>query len=279
MDKETLYTLRWFIKEGWGEKSLQPGAERIIDMLIDGHVSEPEPEARHAPTPVVKAVVVEPVAKPVVEPVAEPVAEPVIPKSVPEPIAAELATLRQLRGNIAQPGHLVCIDAGHGGSDSGAVNRKTGLKEKHVNLTVARLVKSILENNFCSVVMTRDSDVYLPLPARADIANRANVDAFISIHCNDADNKQANGIETFYKGCEPLASGIQQQLASIPGHINRGIKKANFSVLRRTAAPAALVECEFINHPEMGTWLSTRKAEDELALAIAHGILIYLQNK
>ena len=66
MDKDTLYTLRWFIKEGWGEKSLQPGAERIINMLIDGHVSEPE--ARHAPTPVVKAVVVEPVVEPPQQP-------------------------------------------------------------------------------------------------------------------------------------------------------------------------------------------------------------------
>jgi N-acetylmuramoyl-L-alanine amidase len=148
-------------------------------------------------------------------------------------------------------------------------------------LSVTRKVKAILEANFVVVKMTRDSDDYITLPDRAQVSNEINADAFVSIHCNDADNEEAEGMETysFLQGNPDLAASIQGGLTEIPGHKDRGVKTANFSVLRRTAAPAALVECEFINHAVQGKWLSTEKAADDLALAIARGILGFLKTK
>jgi N-acetylmuramoyl-L-alanine amidase len=148
-------------------------------------------------------------------------------------------------------------------------------------LSVTRKVKAILEANFVVVKMTRDSDHYITLRDRARVSNAVAADAFVSIHCNDANNKEAEGMETysFLSGNPALAASIQAGLTEIPGHKDRGVKKANYSVLRRTVAPAALVECEFINHAVQGEWLSTEKAADDLALAIARGILGFLETK
>ncbi|MCK5845685.1 MAG: N-acetylmuramoyl-L-alanine amidase, partial [Victivallales bacterium] len=80
----------------------------------------------------------------------------------------------------------VVIDAGHGGKDSGARNDRYSLLEKDLTLDVSRRLKALLENAGFEVVMTRDSDVYIPLAQRPKVANRAKADLFISLHFNAA---------------------------------------------------------------------------------------------
>lgn len=91
----------------------------------------------------------------------------------------------------------IVIDPGHGGSDPGAIGR-TGLREKSVNLDIAKRLAEILEDSGVKVVMTRKSDIFIPLSQRVDIANQPGVDLFISIHSNANHTKSLNGFEIYY---------------------------------------------------------------------------------
>ena len=97
---------------------------------------------------------------------------------------------------------VLVIDAGHGGKDPGAVNGKN--QEKAINLNVALKMGKLIEDNCknVKVIYTRKTDVFVELYKRADIANKANADMFISIHTNSAKSKTANGAETYLLGVE-----------------------------------------------------------------------------
>ena len=92
---------------------------------------------------------------------------------------------------------VVVVDAGHGGKDPG--NRGNGYFEKNIALNIALNVGEILTKNKVKVVYTRTKDVFVDLYRRAQIANNANADLFISIHC-DAHNSNAYGAGTFVLG-------------------------------------------------------------------------------
>lgn len=92
----------------------------------------------------------------------------------------------------------VVVDPGHGGRDPGAIG-PSGLMEKDVTLAMARALADRLRNELnCKVVLTRDSDVYLPLNQRTDIANKLGADLFISLHANANKSSRPYGVETFY---------------------------------------------------------------------------------
>jgi N-acetylmuramoyl-L-alanine amidase len=92
----------------------------------------------------------------------------------------------------------VVVDAGHGGHDPGAVGL-SGLYEKNVVLDIAIRVREIMKKEYPSynIILTREKDVFIPLPERAEIANRHNADLFVSIHANASSNRKARGIETY----------------------------------------------------------------------------------
>ena len=95
---------------------------------------------------------------------------------------------------------LIVVDAGHGGKDHGA-RSASGIKEKDVNIKIAKHVKTILVNRFkYRVVMTRKDDTFIPLKDRSKISNKRNADLFVSIHANAAKRKSAHGIETYFLG-------------------------------------------------------------------------------
>ncbi len=95
---------------------------------------------------------------------------------------------------------LIVVDAGHGGKDHGAMSA-SGIKEKNVNIKIARHVKTILVNRYkYRVVMTRKDDTFIPLKDRSKISNKRNADLFVSIHANAAKRKSAHGIETYFLG-------------------------------------------------------------------------------
>lgn len=143
----------------------------------------------------------------------------------------------------------VYIDPGHGGNDSGAVGID-GALEKTVNLEMALKVEKLLKNQGLDVRLTRKDDRTLSLKERVDLANNWSADCFVSIHCN-AFNKEAKGVETYSLNdkTSDLAKDIQEEILKTGAYtLNRGVKTANFYVLRNTKMRACLVELGFIDN-------------------------------
>ena len=168
----------------------------------------------------------------------------------------------------------VVIDAGHGGYDSGATTRYAG-REKDLALDVALRVKTKLEAAGFDTVMTRKSDVFVPLDKRVSISNRQSNSIFVSIHFNYAPNAGIRGSEVYYKSrCSVrTANNILTQIAAIPGFNNRGVRTANFRVLKKNRFPAVLVECGYLTNPSEGRRCSNGAALEALAEAITRGII------
>lgn len=171
------------------------------------------------------------------------------------------------------------IDAGHGGYDPGAVG-PTGLQEKDVVLTLALKVGNKLTAQGVSVNYTRTDDTFVELSDRAAISNNAGDENFLSIHINSADSAAATGTETYCYSTggngEALATAVLNQLVPALGLYNRGVKTANFAVLRQTHAPASLVEVCFISNPNEEAFLKDDGNLDTVATAIAKGVCDYL---
>jgi N-acetylmuramoyl-L-alanine amidase len=168
----------------------------------------------------------------------------------------------------------VVVDAGHGGKDNGAF-RRFGGAEKNATLDVAnRLAAKLRESQF-RVVMTRSSDVFIPLDERAAISNRQKDAIFVSVHFNDSGRRGIRGFETYYHSpvARPLAYRIQQQIMTLPGAVNRGVKTANFRVLRKAEYPAVLVECGFLSNRKEGAAARSASRRDDLADKIAEAIV------
>jgi N-acetylmuramoyl-L-alanine amidase len=91
----------------------------------------------------------------------------------------------------------VVIDAGHGGNDPGAIGR-SGLREKDVNLDIAKRISKLLRSEGVDVVMTRNTDSFIPLPRRVEIANNSRADLFIAVHSNANRVRSMNGLEVYY---------------------------------------------------------------------------------
>jgi N-acetylmuramoyl-L-alanine amidase len=167
----------------------------------------------------------------------------------------------------------IVIDAGHGGFDRGGVPGQR-ITEKDKCLDVAQRLKRILQAEGYRVVMTRDSDVFIPLGTRTAIANRYRDASFVSIHFNCATRVGANGIETYYYRSDSaaLASAIHRNVVSISPSENRGIRRRGFYVLRKTAIPSVLVECGFLTNPTEGRLALSGDYRQKLAEQIARGI-------
>ena len=156
---------------------------------------------------------------------------------------------------LAQRGEkitTVVIDPGHGGKDSGALGANS--KEKDLNLTVALLTGDYIKKNCpdVKVIYTRERDVFVDLDERADIANRANADVFISIHCNSTDGKTtASGAETFVLGEHKNAANLEvakKENASILYEEDADEKYGNFDLNSPEAYIAlSLFQKEYLN--------------------------------
>ncbi len=144
----------------------------------------------------------------------------------------------------------VVIDPGHGGHDLGATD--SYVYEKHINLDVARRLERSLQEAGFKTIMTRTKDEFVALSERAAIANRARNAIFVSIHFNSSYRTSALGIETFYRSAssEKLAQLVQRELIKNIKAPDRGVKTANFSVLRNTKHPAVLVEGGFVSNKD-----------------------------
>ena len=183
---------------------------------------------------------------------------------------------------VSRGRYRVVIDPGHGGPDPGAIGIR-GLREKDVVLDVSLQVAQLLEAQGVQVIMTRSADIDVDLPPRVARANRVGATAFVSIHANaiSMSRQEVNGIETFYFSdprSAKLAAHIQQQVLNVsPGSPDRGVRRGRFFVIRRTNMPSSLVETGFVTGRLDSPRLASAAHRRRLALAIATGILNYLQ--
>ena len=208
--------------------------------------------------------------------------------------------LRPWSGKPTPPFRTVIIDPGHGGKDSGAVNRHG--TEKEYNLRVARMLKNeLLKRNF-NVIMTRDSDQFLSLSQRVAIANRVKDAIFISIHFNSGGRGRAEGIETFTlspvgvahygrglresdfkanpgNNQDPaniaLATAVHSTALIMTRRPDRGIRRARYSVLSGVKHPAILFEGGFMSHSFEARLIDNAAYQNSVAKAIANAVVKY----
>ncbi|WP_258083991.1 N-acetylmuramoyl-L-alanine amidase [Thermococcus thermotolerans] len=173
-------------------------------------------------------------------------------------------------------GYTICVDAGHGGTDPGAV--ANGVQEKDINLAIALKVAKLLGEDGARVVLTRDGDYYVSLSSRVSIANSAGCDIFISIHANSGPTS-ASGFEVYhYYGStygNLLATYVDQEIAKVIPLNNRGVKEAGFYVIKYTRMPAILIETGFVTNTYDVSIITNENYQWRYAYAILHGVQRY----
>lgn len=167
----------------------------------------------------------------------------------------------------------VVIDAGHGGHDRGGIPGQR-IAEKDMTLDVALRLKNVLSASGYRVVMTRSTDVFVPLGGRVAIANSYRNAIFVCIHFNATGRRGASGIETYFYSREslPLASAIHHYVVGGAPSENRGVRRRGYYVLRKTSIPAVLVECGFLTNPTEAAYAQNASYRQKLAEEIAAGI-------
>jgi N-acetylmuramoyl-L-alanine amidase len=168
---------------------------------------------------------------------------------------------------------VVVIDAGHGGFDRGGIPGQR-VAEKTMNLDVALRLRTVLTASGYRVVMTRSTDVFVPLGTRVAIANSYSNAIFVCVHFNSATRRGANGVETYFYSQEslPLASAIHYNVVGSAPSSNRGVRRRGYYVLRKTRIPAVLVECGFLTNPSEAEYAQSAAYRQKLAEAIARGV-------
>jgi N-acetylmuramoyl-L-alanine amidase len=193
----------------------------------------------------------------------------------------------------------ICLDAGHGGRDTGKIDKKN--LEKDFTLLLVQEVASLLRQNNFKVVLTRSTDKTVDLTERPSIARRSGADLFVSLHYN-AGNSDAHGVETYCltpagvnssnagggRAAEPgyagnvnndsnilLAYSVQKSIAGAVSLDDRGVKRSRFEVLRDARMPAILVEGGFMSNAAEAKKIYDAAFRKNMAQAIVNGILAY----
>lgn len=180
----------------------------------------------------------------------------------------------------------IYIDPGHNptGDDTGAVGY--GLKEQDVSVQVGIILRELLLISGQTVKMSRENitdtvaqGLNASLAGRYNAANSWNADIFVSIHCNAA-NTKAYGCETYYCTSSTqgraLAECVQPHMTAETERYNRGVKSANFAVIKHTNMPAILVETAFIDNYDDNRFLASDDGKYKCAVGIYKGICDYL---
>ncbi len=174
----------------------------------------------------------------------------------------------------------VVIDPGHGGHDRGGIPGQV-LAEKTYALDVALRLERVLRRAGLKTVMTRRTDVFIPLATRCALANRTSNAIFVSVHFNSAQREGARGIETYSYGSEGyrLAYFIHRRLIHTTRAEDRGLKQRGFYVLRNTKRTAVLLELGFLTNGADARLARSSGYRQKLATAAAAGILDYKRAK
>lgn len=173
----------------------------------------------------------------------------------------------------------IIIDPGHGGDDPGTIGIG-GVREKEIVLPISLDVAEILRKQDIEVIMTRDSDYFISLQGRTDMANDIDADLFVSIHANaiNLSRPDVNGLETYYyRSGRRLAEVIHWSILGGVEIDNRNIRRARFYVLRHSTMPAVLVEVGFLTGAIDSSRLKDPDHRRRMAEAIADGIVQYIK--
>jgi N-acetylmuramoyl-L-alanine amidase len=196
--------------------------------------------------------------------------------------------------------NVICLDPGHGGKDTGKIDRRH--YEKTYTLLLAQEVGRLLKQSNFKVIYTRTRDEFVDLAQRPAVANRYGADLFISLHYNAADSRSVEGVETYCMtpaGVDSSNSGggksstgsytgnahdeenmllaycLQRSvLKGFPAE-DRGVKRARFQVLVTAKMPAALIEAGFMTNAEDAKKIYDPNYRKKMAQAIVDGILTY----
>lgn len=184
-------------------------------------------------------------------------------------------------------GKIIALDAGHGGSDTGAIG-PTGVTEKGVTLRVAKALQKLLQAEGATVLMTRTTDTEVSpkkanasdveeLQARCDVGNEGNADIFISMHMDSFTNSTPSGTTGYYytkgsKASQRLAQYVSEGVVTALGTGNRGTKSCNFYVVKHTDMPATLVEMAFISNDKEEKLMNSEAGISRAAEGILNGL-------
>lgn len=184
-------------------------------------------------------------------------------------------------------GKIIALDAGHGGSDTGAIG-PTGVTEKGVTLRVAKALQKLLQAEGATVLMTRTTDTEVSpkkanasdveeLQARCDVGNEGNADIFISMHMDSFTNSTPSGTTGYYytkgsKASQRLAQYVSEGVVTALGTGNRGTKSCNFYVVKHTDMPATLVEMAFISNDKEEKLMNSETGINRAAEGILNGL-------
>lgn len=184
-------------------------------------------------------------------------------------------------------GKIIALDAGHGGSDTGAIG-PTGVTEKGVTLRVAKALQKLLQAEGATVLMTRTTDTEVSpkkanasdveeLQARCDVGNDGNADIFISMHMDSFTNSTPSGTTGYYyakgsKASQRLAQYVSEGVVTALGTGNRGSKSCNFYVVKHTDMPATLVEMAFISNDKEEKLMNSEAGINRAAEGILNGL-------
>ncbi|WP_432662517.1 stage II sporulation protein D [Wukongibacter baidiensis] len=173
----------------------------------------------------------------------------------------------------------IVIDPGHGGTENVGVIGKEGLKEKDLTLKIALELKEFLEDLGSKVVLTREADEYLSLKGRAKMANEVRPNYFISIHMNSFKNTNISGIEIYHyrgdKDGEVLANFLIESMSKGLESVNRGVKTADFYLLKNVTTSALHIEIAYLTNPEEERKFMDYEYIKRVAESIADGITKY----
>ena len=174
----------------------------------------------------------------------------------------------------------IIIDVGHGGKDSGAIGIN-GVQEKDVVLSIANEILRL--NNDLDIYLIRYSDTFISLSDRTNLARALKADLFISLHCNHSDNPDARGIEVYVAknmskysdDATWLAFKLQDDLNKSLGFESRGVKFANFQVLRETIGfcTSVLLELGFLSNRDECKYYQKSESIKALALVIWESLI------
>lgn len=177
-------------------------------------------------------------------------------------------------------GSIVIVDAGHGGYDHGAIYG--GINEKDLTLDIAKKVIDNLEVAGVRSYMTRSDDRFVALAERVEISNAAHPDAFVSIHCNAlVTNPKMEGLQTYYFSNDgrELGEVLHKEILDEVGMPDQRLRKAGFWVIKHTKSPSVLLELGFMTSDDERRKLARDSYQNDLAKAIAKGIVSYLEGK
>ena len=173
----------------------------------------------------------------------------------------------------------IVLDAGHGGTDYGAI--REGINEKDITLDITQRVDAILRSKGYKTALVRSNDTFVSLEDRVAFSENEEPEIFVSIHVNSAVSTDPNGIEThwYHDYSKNLAEIIHKNMTKqLPSSNDRGLFKSKFYVINHTTVPAVLCEIGFLSNEKERNEMLTDNRRQKTAKAIAEGIMEYLRS-